>query len=296
MIIAVDKGTTFTKTENISFKSTIREYKEDEINFSQDKIIVKYNNKKYVIGDKGKTNTDLFKSKQEETKLLILTAIVLDNPEEPIKRVKLVTGLPIGRYAEERYNMIKLFENTKNELWVNGLKYIVEIKETEVFPEGASSFYYVEADEGLVIDIGGLSVDIAQFNKGKVLNKYSTYKMGIMPLYRQIANRLNNKYSLSLDEWDIEDKIKNGLFINGHRININADDLINNHVQQILQAIEFEYDLPIIKNVFITGGGGYLLYPYFKEKIKRVQLMPEPQFSNIHTYKILAEVLFNEKG
>lgn len=295
MIIAVDKGTTFTKTEKISFKSTVREYKDNEIDFSQDKIVVEYENKKYVIGDKGKTNTDLFKSKHEETKLLILTAIALSNPT-PIQKVKLITGLPIGRYAEEREDMIKLFQSTRNEMKVNDLRYIIEIQETEVFPEGASSFYAIETDEGLVIDIGGLSVDIAQFNKGKVLSKYSTYKMGIMSLYREIANRLNNIYSLNLDEWDIEDKIKNGLFIDGKPKKLECDDLIHSHVQKILQAISFEYDLPVIRSIFLTGGGGEFLYPYFKEKIPRIELMPNAQFTNVYTYKILGEVLFNEKG
>ena len=55
MLIAVDKGTTYTKTsKQISFKSTIREYQDNELDFSQDKIIVEYNNKQYVIGEKGK--------------------------------------------------------------------------------------------------------------------------------------------------------------------------------------------------------------------------------------------------
>lgn len=296
MIIAVDKGTTFTKTEKISFKSTIREYRSDEIDFAQDKIMVEYNNKKYIIGEKGKTNTNLFKSHQEETKLLILAALALENQLETRQKVRLITGLPIGRYAVEKEHMKKLFQHTKNEIIVNKQKYFIDIADAEIFPEGASSFYSIDVDEGLIIDIGGLSIDMALFDKEKILTKYSTHKLGIMPLYRQIANKVNNKYSLSLDEWEIENKIKNGITIDGVNTELEMDGIINEHIQLILQSIEFEYDIPIIKHIFLTGGGSKLLYSYFKRKIPRVQLMPNPQYTNVIAYSVLGRVLFNEKG
>lgn len=48
MIIAVDKGTTYTKTSDMfSIKSVVRKYQPTELNFSQDKIIVEYINNKY---------------------------------------------------------------------------------------------------------------------------------------------------------------------------------------------------------------------------------------------------------
>lgn len=48
MTIAVDKGTTYTKTSDMfSIKSVVRKYQPTELNFSQDKIIVEYINNKY---------------------------------------------------------------------------------------------------------------------------------------------------------------------------------------------------------------------------------------------------------
>lgn len=298
MIIAVDKGTTYTKTSDMfSIKSVIREYKPTEINFSQDKTIVEYKNNDYVIGEDGKTNTNLFKSQQEETKLLVLTAIALSNPLEIRKKVHLMTGLPIGILGYEGDNMKNLFQNTSNKINVNGLNYIIDIDKVEVFPEGASSFYYLQnINEGLIVDIGGLSIDIALFKKGGKLQKYSTYRLGVMPLYRKIANYIGSKYSITIDEWKVEEIIKNGLFIDGKKQDLDIDAIINQYIERISQALRFDYNVPAIKNIFLTGGGGAFLHPYIQKIIPRIRLMQNPQFTNVLSYQLLGEVLFDEKN
>lgn len=295
MIIAVDKGTAYTKTsELISFKSTIRKYSDNELNFSQDKIIVEYDKKKYVIGSNGKTNTNLFKSKHDETKLLVLTAIALSYPEESRIQTHLVTGLPIGRIGYEKDDMKRLFQYTHNAITVNNQKYIVDIGVAEIFPEGASSFYHLEdIDSGLIIDIGGLSIDVALYTRGRKLEKYSTYRLGVLPLYREIANYLGSKYSLTLNEWNVEEILKEGLFIDGNKVDLDISHIVNAYVQQIIQALEFDYNIPQIQKIFLTGGGGEFLYSYIKKIIPRSQLMNNPRFTNVLTYKLLGEVLFN---
>lgn len=297
MIIAVDKGTAYTKTsELISFKSTIRKYDENEINFSQDKIIVEYFDNKYVIGNDGKTNTNLFKSEQEETKLLILTTIAL-SVRLPKIQTHLVTGLPIGRVGYERENMKRLFQYTSNNIFINNFKYTINIGRVEVFPEGASSFYYLQdVSEGLIIDIGGLSIDTALYTKNRKLSKYSTYRLGVLPLYRQIANYLGSKYSLTLNEWSVQEILQNGLFINGRNIDLDIDNIVSPYIQQILQALEFDYNMPSINNIFLTGGGGEFLFPYIRKIIPRTKLMDNPRYTNVLSYKLLGEVLFNEES
>lgn len=297
MIIAVDKGTAYTKTsELISFKSTIREYDKNEINFSQDKIVVEYDGRKYVVGNDGKTNTNLFKSEQDETKLLILTSIAL-SVKLPKIQAHLVTGLPIGRVGYERNNMKKLFQYTSNNILIDDFRYTINIGRVEVFPEGASSFYYLQdVDEGLVIDIGGLSIDTSLYTKGRKLSKYSTYRLGVLPLYRQIANYLGSKYSLTLNEWSVQEILQDGLSIGGYKIDLDIDNIVDSYVQQILQALEFDYNVPQINNIFLTGGGGEFLSPYIRKLIPRTKLMDSPRYTNVLSYKLLGEVLFNEES
>lgn len=293
-VIAIDKGTAYTKTSSlVNFKSTIREYHSDELDFCQDKIIVEHNNKIHVIGESGRTNTDLFKSQQEETKLLVLTGIALSNPNETRQHTHLVSGLPIGRIGYEGNSMKNLFQYTSNEIIVNKQKYNIDIGRTEIFPEGVSSFYYLQDEEDcLIIDIGGLSVDTALFNKEKKLEKYSTYRLGTMPMYREIANYIGSKYSLTLNEWSVHDILVDGLFIDGIKIELDLSHIINKYLQQIIQALNFDYNMSSIRSVYLTGGGGIFLYPYIKEIIPRIKLMDNARYTNVLTYQILGEVLF----
>ncbi len=298
MIIAVDKGTAYTKTsELINFKSTIREYQNNELDFSQDKIIVEYGNRQYVVGSEGKTNTNLFKSEQDETKLLVLTGIALSSSNYDKIQTHLVTGLPIGRIGYEKDNMKRLFQYTSNEIRINNRKYTINIGRTEVFPEGASSFYYLQdTDEGLIIDIGGLSTDVALYTKSKKLSKYSTYRMGVLPLYREIANCIGSRYSLTLNEWSVQNILQDGLSIDGIKVDLDMSHIIIQYIQQIIQALEFDYNIPQIQYIFLTGGGGEFLYPYIRKIIPRIKLIDNPRFTNVLTYRLLGEVLFDEES
>lgn len=304
-LIGVDRGTAEINTsEEISFRATVRKYKNDEIVLNGDsKIIVEFEGDKYVIGEKGKTSTEMFKSKSKETKLLILTAIALGYPNQFIQ-TNLITGLPIQRYAEDKEEMKDLFANTRVDITINGEFKTIDIFKVEVFPESAGAFFTIpEAIDGLIIDIGGLTVDCAWFesndndNTQRKLKSYGTYQQGILPLYRQIANRLSTKYSISLDEWDIPRILKMGLTINGKKIkDLEIDQLLLDYVNQIIQGLEFEYPIKSIENIYLCGGGSVLLYDIFKEKINRAILIDDPSFANAIGYKMLGEVLFNEES
>lgn len=297
-IIAIDKGTTYTKSsKSIIIRSTVREYEENEINLGGKKNIAEYEGKIYVVGERGAIRPNLFKSEHEETRLLVLTAIALSYPHNPNINVNLITGLPIGRYGYEKDSMNKLFRHTKNAVTLNGIRYSIAINKVETFPEGASSFYsLLEQQEGLIVDIGGLSIDTSLFGKNGVIEKYSTYRLGIMPLFREIANHIGSRDSITLDEWDINNVIGGDYFINGEKKALEVDHIIDGYVKEINQALNFNYNIPAINNVYLTGGGGEYLYPYIKEAIPRIKLMNNPQFTNVMAYQILGEAYFNEVG
>lgn len=228
---------------------------------------------------------------------MILTAIALSYPHQTRIKTHLITGLPIGRYGYEKDEMNNLLQYTKNNIIVNNTEYIIDISKVETFPEGASSFYSLsDKKEGLIIDIGGLSIDTSLFTKGNKLEKYSTYKLDIMPLYRKIANFIGSKYSITLDEWGVEEIIRDGLFINGEKQDLNINTIINQHIEKINQALEFDYNIPAIKYIYLTGGGSKLLYSYIKKHIDRIILMENSQFTNVLSYQLLGEVLFNEES
>lgn len=58
-----------------------------------------------------------------------------------------------------------------------------------------------------------------------------------MKLYSKIANDINSKYDLSLTEWNVEDILKNGLFIYGKETDIGEEELTTAHVKAIIALV-----------------------------------------------------------
>jgi len=288
-MLGVDKGTAYTKTSKmICFRSTIRKLKETDIIFNGDnKIILEYEGQKYIVGEKGNYSTDLMKSQHSNTKPLILLAVGLSYPNDNYISTDIVTSLPIGLYSTQKKAMKDILIDSYNEITINNKRQIIRINKVEVFPESAGAFYsQIEYKDALIIDIGGLSVDTALF-KDKKLIKFSTYSMGTMKLYSKLANAINSKYDLSYAEWDMEDLIKDGLYIYGQPVDMGVDNIAFEHTKEIIERLSLEYDLKSIKNVILTGGPAEWLKKYFMYDIPQIKTLPQGQFANaIGNYNI----------
>lgn len=292
-ILGVDKGTTYTKTDRgLIIRSTVRTYRKNEVLLDNDKTIVEYEGNKYVIGEKGNYSTDLMKSQHENTKLLILTTIGLSYPDRFIE-ANIITGLPIALYSSQKRQMKDMLQrDSTHQITINGQKKYIRFSNIEVFPESAGAFYSQnEYTDALIIDIGGLSIDIALFEKGKLI-KYSTYPMGVMKLYSKIINYINSQYDLSLNEWDMEKVLNEGLYIYGNRVELNYDYLVKEHIEEIIERLKLEYDLKIIANILLTGGGSQWVYQYLQKIIPQVKLMSNSQFNNAIGYRNIGKVIF----
>lgn len=292
-MLGIDKGTTYTKTDKgLLIRSTMRSYRDNEVLLDDDKTIVEYEGAKYVIGEKGNYSTDLMKSEHENTKLLILAAVGLSVPDNFIT-TNIVTGLPIALYSSQKNQMKELLRmNYTHQIKINDQNKLIRLSNIEVFPESAGAFYsQSKYKDALVVDIGGLSVDMALF-EGQKLIKYSTYPMGIMKLYSKVANYINSQHGLSLSEWDIETIIKDGLYLDGQKIDLNIDYLIKEHIEEIMERLKLEYDLRVIRNILMTGGGSQWLHEYFKTHMPQAELMSDSQFTNSKGYANIGKVIF----
>jgi plasmid segregation protein ParM len=285
MIIGMDKGSTYTKDDGGNIiRSTVRRMREDEVLLEQ-KTVLEYQGTKWIVGEKGECAADLYKAKHHHTLLLILVMLAKRSPD-----ADLVTGLPIGLYAGQKEEMKRLLDGKCFDVKLNDVPMRIKINHAEVFPEAAGAFYsQSQYQDALVVDIGGLSIDCALFQHKKLI-KSSTYALGMMKLYRSIANNLNAKYGLNFDEWDVERVIKDGLYIDGEKVDLNADGLIKEHVQELKKNICYEYDLRAIPTVLLTGGAAEWLHPYLG--IKQSCIMDRGQFSNAIGYKNIGRVMF----
>lgn len=289
MTIGIDKGTTYTKdSEGNIIKSTVKVITDDIL--LANKLLVEMDCRKYIIGEKGNFSTDLMKGNHDNTKILVYTLLALGLKDKEYFNDNVVIGLPIGLYGKNKEILKKQFAGKDKMISICGKKKYIRIDKVEVFPEAAGAFYTQPKPNALVLDFGGLSIDTALFKKSR-LQKYSTYSMGTMKLYSKIANKINGDFDLSLTEWDIPGILNKGLKIYGKQQDINISSIINSHILEIVERLKLEYDLKVIDDILLTGGGSILLEEYIKKHIPQAYKI-ETTFANAKGFKLVGEQLF----
>lgn len=293
MIIGVDKGSAYTKTsKEFMVKSTVRKLDENDISINSNDV-VEFCGDRYIIGEEGDFATDLMKQKHNNTKILVYTAIAQSFDKDYIK-TDLVLGLPIGLFSRHKNEMNELFEKDKLlDIKVNGVKKAIVISNVVVFPEAAATFYVQDKNDCLIIDIGGLSIDMAYF-KNRKLVKHSTYSMGMMKLLSKIANEINSEHDLSLSEWTVEDVLNDGLYVYGQKQDIGAEYIISQHCNEIVRRIKLEYDVKGIRNIVLTGGGSSMCYDFMKQHMPQSYILENNQFSNAKGFELIGKSIFKD--
>lgn len=270
MIIGVDVGYTYVKTvtsegEDI-FRSTIREGSLD-INKS---ITIEYQGREYTIGEKGSYSVDLNKTQDETFQICMYTAIakvMQHNSDE----IDLVTGLPVGYYSSQKQILRDSLEGKDVFIKFNGRHKIFNINRCLIFPQSAGLFTLYPGlfqNDVLVIDIGGMTVDVSYFEGFKLI-KYATYPMGMLKLYGEIIQSINAEHAVNLELLDAERIIQEGLEIEGKPVNI--ENHIRKHAEDILRPIKLEFPYKTSKKVFI-GGGSVALKEYLKGPVSEADI------------------------
>jgi plasmid segregation protein ParM len=266
MILGVDVGYTYVKTvtsegEDI-LRSTIKEGSLD-INKS---ITVELNGKEYTVGEKGSYSVDLNKTQDDTFQICMYTAIaraMQHNSDE----INLVTGLPVAFYSSQKKILKDSLEGKDVFIKLNGRHKIFTINRCLIFPQSAGLFIiYPELFQSnvLVIDIGGMTVDVSYF-EGLKLIKYATYPMGMLKLYGEIIQTINSEFAVNLELLDAEKIIQEGMEIEG--VSVNIEHIIQKHAEDILRPIKLEFPYKTTKRAFI-GGGAVSLKEYLPGSVR----------------------------
>ena len=146
-----------------------------------------------------------------------------------------------------------------------------EIEDVFVAPEGYG--VKVEAltninnnSKTLVIDIGGGTTDVAEFDeKGKFIGGKSV-KKGLIDLYKEVADTLDNEYrlSVSLEDarkyFDGELSVKNDSF---EEVTEYKKDALLTLGKYLLNELRGMYTNLSQYNIVLSGGGAKILHPLF---------------------------------
>ncbi|MCM8710555.1 ParM/StbA family protein [Clostridium sp. SYSU_GA19001] len=275
MILGIDVGYSMTKTCSSKgidiFMSTV----EEGVNDINKAIVIEYEGIEYTIGEKtGAFSTDINKINDLTFKLCLFTAISRAMKNNLVDEINLVTGLPIEYYKTQKQELVESLKGVRATVIYNGEPKRFTITNCLVFPQSAGLFVLNPSEfvgDNIIVDIGGLTVDVSYFNDMKLL-KSRTYELGILKLYDKIIQIIKSIYGVSYDILKAESIIYTGNIIkDGNTINVKelVDEILKKHTENILRNIKnglSEYDTS--KRIFI-GGGSYILKDYLPVKIKQ---------------------------
>lgn len=292
MILGVDIGNYATKTSQmINFVSKCS--KVDNILGNKKKL--ESNGETHYI-EEGTFDTEYQKVKKKNYMAFLLTAIVLSSNSVDTRITNsVVVGLPLSQYKQDKDDLKELvLENKVNVVHFNGVEKQIIIDDCFVAAEGVSSILNIDF-EGIVIDIGGRTTDIALITNvngiKRVANPFSL-PHGTLNLYNTYINTINNKYSLDLKLDDAERILRNGLKICGIEKDISfAVDVFKEFVEELVKILQVEYSIKTL-DVICTGGGSELLYKPLKKRIPQLQITDNSFYANALGYESVGEQLW----
>ncbi|MDB8790670.1 ParM/StbA family protein [Romboutsia sp. 1001216sp1] len=269
-IVSIDVGNITTigvsEDKDIIVESRIKEWSNlDELGENE---VIEFEGKKYVV-EQGQFENNLVKHEKENFLPLMFYTIAKVTDEE---RVKLVIGIPAGQY-NTRKDELKEFikENNFRKIKLGDKTRQIYIEDVLVVPESyglKANGVMAQCEKGLktlVVDIGGGTTDIAEFNElGKFIDGESI-KYGLLDLYRNARKVLGNKpYNLDIDLADAKK------YFDGELNLLNKDtsykkDIMLQCIKMIVNELRGLYPNLSNTNIILTGGGAEKVYPTFRK-------------------------------
>ena len=270
MILGLDIGnlTTVCVSENneVVFESRLKPYQ--QLNRFSGNDVFEIDNQKFIF-EEGYFENNLIKHEKENFINLVYYAIAKTCDSNSIF---LTVGVPAGQYNSERENIRRtLMKNSCKTVKLNNKLRSITIEDVFVAPEGYG--VKVEAltainnnSKTLVIDIGGGTTDVAEFDeKGKFIGGKSV-KKGLIDLYKEVADTLDNEYrlSVSLEDarkyFDGELSVKNDSF---EEVTEYKKDALLTLGKYLLNELRGMYTNLSQYNIILSGGGAKILHPLF---------------------------------
>lgn len=272
-ILAIDLGNYNIKTsEDFMFIST---FTEGEVLNPQGEEVLVFEDRTYMM-EKGSFDNEYNKSKKNyKPNLLYAISISI---HEDIKEIDLVLGVPV-----DNIGITKQFQDElqgKEFKWaLNGIERCIKINRVATVGEGISAFYTLNKLKRLsptiLVDIGGRTVNVIIFEKGKLKDKF-TIPQGMIDLYDVIAakeNSVGNRYRAE----QIYDLIERGIIKD-------TDEQEKLFIKQIMNEINRRVDIDLYNLVF-SGGGSVALEGHL-EAIG--DIIEEGLFANVKGNKKIA--------
>lgn len=246
-----------------SFRSKIQQVETPIVASKTYHLII--NNTSYIVGNSAEEiDINIDKTNSNLHLLTTLTALGLLGSDS----YKLIANVPLNYYS--KINKQKLedhFKSQKNiSFLLNNQPKNISIIDCVVFPQCLSVLYANNVKSSIVAiaDIGGLTCQgLICENTNPIQSSIFTENLGTLILMNKIKQTLNKEFNLNLQNYQLEDIIKNGI-PNKPEVKSLIDSCCKSHFQQIIQTMKLAgWDINSL-HILMTGGGSLLLEKYIK--------------------------------
>jgi plasmid segregation protein ParM len=275
VLVAIDHGYYNTKvyardTNPIIFRSKYEQ--SDDLPMSTGTYQLIIDNTSYLIGEEASfNNVEINKTNNLLHKLTTYAGLGL----LPYDKVNLLVMYPLLNY--NKINKVKSAEYLKSDnpvnVIVNNKQRSITIDNVTVFPQCASAMYsnlqFFRGRIAGIIDIGGLTAQGCIFNNlNLVRESIFSINAGTIILYNKLRKKINSLHNLNLQEWEVQEIIKDGLY----------PSVVKDIVQQLLNEIRKQAKLTgwnvETLPIYFTGGGSLTTKDFVRS------IFPTAQFSN----------------
>ena len=272
-VVGTDIGnisTISTSEDNqIIIESRIKEF--ENLNELGANEVFEYEGKKYVV-EQGTFENNYIKQNKENFLQLLYYSIAKVSKEDT---VKLVLGTPAGQYNDNKDSLKKfILENNFRKITLglgkDSITRNILIDDVIIRPEsyGVKAIGVMKQCQAnvksLVIDIGGGTTDIAEFDEqGKFIDGQSI-EIGLLDLYRNTRKVLNSKFNAKVS---LEEARK---YFDGELELVNGDNeykkvLLLDNTKLILNELRGLYPNISQLNLVLVGGGAKKCYSLFSK-------------------------------
>ncbi|WP_338631868.1 ParM/StbA family protein [Clostridium baratii] len=281
MILAVDLGNYNIKTsEGVIFESRFEEVEKEDF----DTDLMELDGRYYKM-ESGSFENEFNKAKKNYLPNL-LYAISKSIDSNKIE-IDLVLGVPASNLGISN----ELKNDLENKIFkfnIFGVEKEVKINRVATVAEGLSSFYTLKKDERtkdvLILDIGGRTINVCTFSKGKNIMKFTQPK-GMIDLYALVQERYNKEGNNA----DVEEIIR---LLDNATINCNEEKQA--FVKEQINKIKLKISDFSTYKIWVTGGGSLELQEALRDNIGEINYIADSLFSNAKGNKNIAQAKWGE--
>lgn len=186
-----------------------------------------------------------------------------------ITKIGLGAGLPVSHYKKAAIdNLIAYYEKYMKcgiDFTYDDYHFHFSLEICRIYPQGGAAAackankIALQYNTYYVIDIGGYTIDVAQFKNGCPEKDRISLEMGIITLYDNIVNKVFANCDINIDYDAIEAVLNNENTILAEEVKAIIREMTNNHANTILNALRQQKIMFDSHPCLFVGGGSILL-------------------------------------